>query len=69
MDILQALAGLNPPKPTNDRVLCDDGMLSVESSVFYIALWGAGLDKEIIDDWMLEPPENRHIVLKRIGIN
>jgi hypothetical protein len=70
MDILEALA--RQPKidryAHSDRIICEDGLLSVSDAVFEVTMRGLGMDKEDIAEWMEEPVHLRGDFLRQWGV-
>jgi glucokinase len=65
MNILEALAQ-QKQKVENGRVLCDNGLLSINDAVFGVALFKAGYD--CIDEYIQDIPlDKREQFLKQIG--
>ena len=57
MDILQALQKQKEINPYihRERIICDDGMLSISDAVFECTMYRLGFDKKDHDEWLLEP--------------
>ena len=49
----------------SDRIICDDGGLSISDAVFEVAMRRLGFGKEDIAEWMLEPVELRGDFLRQ----
>ena len=61
MDILDALAQQKIDcYAHSDRIICNDGLLSVSDSVFEVTMRRLGFDKEDINEWMQEDVTLRH---------
>ena len=66
MNILDALNEISKQDaPDGDRIMCEDGLLSVSDEVFECKMRELGFDKEDIDEWLLEPAAMRHVYINQ----
>ena len=68
LDILDALSQQKiNAYAHSERMIVDDGYLSVSDEVFKCTMYQLGFDKEDMSEWMLEPIELRHKFMMQWG--
>ena len=69
MDILECLAQQKVDAYSHqERIIMDDGLLSISDEVFNCTMYQLGFDKEDAEEWLLEPVEMRHVYIKQWGV-